>query len=381
MSAGDAYVVPDDLLSAAGLGLRFGGLADASAIVLAVSGGPDSMALMHLATRWAERIAGAAPPKLHVATVDHGFRPGSAGEAAFVAAAASDLGLPHVTLRWDGPKPTSRIQERARSARYALLADHARNVGAAYVLTGHHADDQAETVLMRLGRGSGVAGLAGMRRDSALVDGITLVRPLLDLPKETLVGFCRKEGVRSIEDPSNSDPAFARVRLRQQSAVAAALGLDRTTLVRLAERMRRADAALDDASMRLEARLSPSLRSGGWSAVLAPASEAAPEFLQRVLRRALGHVLHQTTEDAVRSRHLRLERLETLVHDLHAALVVRRPFRATLAGTRIVLAGDTSLEVTLEPPRRRGRARSGGGTAMPTIAAAELPRTLGSLGK
>ena len=135
--------------------------------LLAVSGGPDSLALMRLAARWlVEGQAGGAAS--HVATVDHGLRPDRGQEAEAVAGWAEAVGLPHSILTWQGAKPRSRIQERARTVRYALLGAHARELGADYLLTAHHADDQAETILFRLLRGSGLAGLAGMSSEIML---------------------------------------------------------------------------------------------------------------------------------------------------------------------------------------------------------------------
>ena len=377
-----ARLLPRTEFRGAFLDALFHGIEAASALVIAVSGGPDSMALMRLAARWVEQATdnSGTRPELHVATVDHGLRHAAAADAAFVAAAAADLGLSCETLRWDGPKPATRIQERARDARYALLAAHARAVRAAHVLTAHHADDQAETVLMRLGRGSGVTGLSGMRRETELTKGVTLVRPFLHLSKAELGAFCRQEPMPYLEDPSNGDPAFARVRLRRQAGASAALGLDRSTLIRLGERMMRADVALQDASARLEAQLAPNLQPGCWSTSLAPISDVAPELLQRVLRRAIEHVLAQTPSTSVRPRRIRLDRLESLVNDLHVALHARQALRSTLGGTRIVLKADMSIQITLETTRRRGWPESRECGPAPPVNA-ELPRTPSSLGK
>ncbi len=357
----------EPLFGDAGLAAMFRDLETAPGVVLAVSGGPDSMALMLMASRWA---ADRSNPRLHVATVDHGLRAEAAAEAALVSDAAARLGLPHTTLHWDDAKPATRIQERARAARYALLAGFARDIHASHVATAHHADDQAETVLMRLGRGSGLRGLAGMRRQSELAAGISLVRPLLNLAKADLVALCRRREHVFVDDPTNVDPAFARARLRQQAGAAAALGLDRDALVRLARRMSRAEAALEAESLRFEARLSCVHRPQAWLATLTPASDAAPELLQRVLRRALVHVVGKPGH----AGNLRLDRLEALADQIHAAVIAERPLRATLGGARIVLSRDASIIVTPEPARRRG---------IPALAAvkAELPRAAASLGK
>ena len=372
----------------------FSGLEAAPALLLAVSGGPDSMALMLLVARWAQSLA--AAPALHVATVDHGLRPASAAEAALAAAAAARLGLPHATLRWIGEKPATRIQERARAARYALLAAHAERIGAAKILTAHHADDQAETVLMRLVRGSGIGGLAGMRRETRLSPGITLVRPLLDVPKAELVALCHAGGIEIVDDPSNRDPAYARVRLRGEAAALARLGLDHTALLRLARRAARAEDALEAEAARAEvacnprrsgaAQPNPEPRSGATAlrgvlvqslgsgispsacpgttesagTGLAPSVEMsldahrsiAPEILLRLVRRAV---------ERLAPAPLRLERLETLTEVLGRALREGRPHRATLGRARVVLAADGTLSIVPAPPRRRGLARTAGG--------------------
>ena len=178
----------------------------AGPVLLAVSGGPDSSALMQAAAA----LGGA----VQVATVDHGLRPGSGAEADAVGRAAARLGLPHATLRWAGSKPGRGLQEAARTARYALLCAHAEAIGAGLVLTGHTRDDQAETVLMRLAAGSGTAGLAGMRAERVLAPGIVLGRPFLHLPKAILTAWCEARGIPYLRDPSNADLRFARGRLR-----------------------------------------------------------------------------------------------------------------------------------------------------------------------
>ena len=323
--------------------VAFAGLEASPALLLAVSGGPDSMALMLLASRWAASL-GSTPPALHVATVDHGLRPESAAEATLVAAAAAKLGLPHATLAWTGEKPRTRIQERARAARYDLLAAHARALGAPKILTAHHADDQAETVLMRLTRGSGIGGLAGMRRETPLAPGMTLVRPLLDVPKADLVALCAEAGLAPVDDPSNRDPAYARARLRGQQAELDRIGLDRAALVRLARRAARADAALEAEVDRVGA----SITQRGDGGLDLAGRDLPLEILLRLLRRRIEAVV----PDAGR---LRLERLERLAEALAAALHGGRPFRATLGGARIVLGVDAGLAVTPAPARREPR--------------------------
>src|SRR6185437_12974958 len=174
----------------------------APAIILAVSGGPDSTALMWLAARW--RRALARGPRLIAVTIDHGLRSEGAREAREVKRLARSLDLPHRTLRWSGAKPSTGVPAAARAARYALLARAARQSRATHILTAHTRDDQAETVLMRLLRGSGIAGLAAMARESER-DGLRLARPFLDVSKSQLIATLKKAKIEFADDPTNRD--------------------------------------------------------------------------------------------------------------------------------------------------------------------------------
>lgn len=225
-----------------------------SRVLLAVSGGPDSTALMLLAHRW--RTAAGTATELHVATVDHGLRPESRAEAEAVGALAARLGLPHAVLTLPAPLPKARLQEAARHARYEALLAHALRVGAGAVATAHTLDDQAETVLFRLMRGSGLGGLAGIPAERPL-QTLTILRPLLGRPKAELVALCEAAGVAFAEDPSNRNPRFARTRLRALLPSLAAEGFDAAALARLAGRMARAEAALEAATDAASARLWP----------------------------------------------------------------------------------------------------------------------------
>jgi tRNA(Ile)-lysidine synthase len=229
-------------ISDTALEARFAPFADVGHLALAVSGGADSLALLLLAQRW--RFARASGPQLLVLTVDHGLRPESAAEARFVGEVAARYGLAFRSLRWQGPAPTAGVEAAARAARYSLLLDAARTEGATHLATAHHRDDQAETFLMRLARGSGVYGLAAMSSDVDR-DGIRLVRPLLDVPHEWLVAVVRDAGLTAVEDPHNTDPGFDRVRFRQLMPMLAAEGLDAATLAATARRLGRAATALD----------------------------------------------------------------------------------------------------------------------------------------
>lgn len=209
---------------------------DAAPIGLAVSGGPDSLALLLLAH------AALPEGRFAVATVDHGLRPEGAGEAALVAAICAARGIAHTTLNL-ALAPGSAVQERARHARYRALGDWCGANGLAALVTAHHADDQAETLVMRLNRSAGLRGLAGMRA-IAKVPGVELplVRPLLAWRHDALVAVVANAGIAAVDDPSNRDVRFERARVRAH--LAEAPWLDRQRLAVSAAHLAQADDAL-----------------------------------------------------------------------------------------------------------------------------------------
>src|SRR4051794_29385347 len=260
----------------------------APALVLAVSGGPDSIAMMWLAARW--RRALRKGPRLVAVTVDHGLRPEAAREAHDVKRLAKSLDLPHRTLRWTDAKPATGLPAAARNARYRLLARAARSAGATHVLTAHTRDDQAETLLMRMSRGSGIAGLGAMARQTQR-DGIVLARPLLQVPKARLVATLEKARIGFAEDSTNRDPAFARPRLRELMPALAAEGFGARNLARLASRLARANAALEllvDGAERYLALGAPNPVHDGFDARAFAA--LAEEIRVRLLLRAIERV-------------------------------------------------------------------------------------------
>ena len=216
----------------------FAPLAGGHGLVLAVSGGPDSTALMALVAGWQAR-----PPCL-VVSVDHGLRPGSADETRLVAANAACLGLPVRVMRAPERARGGNLQDWARRARYSCLAQAAREAGFDAIVTAHHLDDQAETFLMRTARGSGVYGLAAMAEEGR-AEAIRLVRPLLAVPRSVLSSLAAASGLAVIEDPSNADPRFQRVRVRALMPELSRHGLTSERLAATARRLRRAAAALD----------------------------------------------------------------------------------------------------------------------------------------
>jgi tRNA(Ile)-lysidine synthase len=316
----------------------FGDLADAPGILLAVSGGPDSTALLWLAARWRK----AAKARLTAVTVDHGLRKEAKREAAAVGELAKKLGVPHRVVKWAGAKPQSGIQQAARQARYALLASAAKKTGATLILTAHTLDDQAETVLMRMARGSGMSGLAGMSRASQL-EGLTLLRPFLDIPKTRLVATCKAAKIAYADDPSNLDPKFTRARLRPLMALLAAEGLDARRLSMLARRLRRAEAAIEAVVERAVMQW-----PGADGITLIPGAgfmSLPPEVGLRLLGRAIAR---HATEGPVE-----LGKLEALLAAALPALQspAKTPFRRTLAGALVTVARG-GLRVETAPPRR-----------------------------
>lgn len=210
------------------------------ALAVAVSGGGDSVALLHLLAK----LCGAHQTKLHVLTVDHGLRPQSAGEAETVGQIAASLSVPHTILSWSDWDGTGNLQDQARRARYDLMTNWACQNGFSMLALGHTADDQAETVLMRLARCGGVDGLAAMpaRRTQ---NGVTLVRPMLELSRAELRLFLNSHDLTWIDDPSNEDPRFDRVKMRKAMDTLAPLGITGAVLAQVAEQMGRAREALD----------------------------------------------------------------------------------------------------------------------------------------
>jgi tRNA(Ile)-lysidine synthase len=355
--------MPDDdhsAISAQDAKRLFADWKSVAAIVLAVSGGPDSIALMWLAARWRHGLA--RGPRLIAVTVDHGLRAEAAREAREVKHLARTLDLPHRTMRWTGAKPKTGLPAAARAARYRLLVQAARAGGATHILTAHTRDDQAETLLMRLVRGSGIAGLAAMARQSER-DGVLLARPFLQVSKSQLVATLRKAGIDFADDPTNRDASFTRPRLRAIMPALAAEGGDTRNLARLAARLARANQAVevlaDGAERYLALRDGEASRQG----FDAKAFAAMPEEIRlRLLQRAINRFGHEGPAE--------LGKVETLLSALDRAVAEKpaasrpklkptaRPkprLKQTLAGALVSLIGGR-ISITPAPPRRRGRA-------------------------
>jgi tRNA(Ile)-lysidine synthase len=389
---------PDGVIGETEASALFDDLAAEPALVLAVSGGPDSTALLHLMARWRDKLR--PPPRLVAVTVDHGLRPEAKGEAAAVKRLSETLGVEHVTMRWTGAKPSTGIQEAARLARYGLLRTAARRARARCVVTAHTLDDQAETVLFRMARGSGLTGLCGMARQIAIesfaidspigshdgpagrlrsrrasaatgrADPVMLVRPLLEVPKARLIVTLRQAGIAYAEDPSNLDPRYTRTRLRRLMPALAAEGLTSRSLARLAARVRRSEAAHEAIASWAAERLF--LGDESRKVVVSSADWRAfpDEIALRLLGRSIGAI---GTEGPVE-----LGKLEALHDALSAALAGDATrFRRTLAGAMVSL--QRGCIVVEQAPARRASAssatprKSGVSAAAPRAGASSRP--------
>ncbi|MFP5512600.1 MAG: tRNA lysidine(34) synthetase TilS [Alphaproteobacteria bacterium] len=261
------------------------GFEPAPAVAVGLSGGGDSLALVLLLRHWVAERGGS----LLALTVDHGLRAESADEAAAVGQAMARLGIPHRILRWEGDKPVAGLQAAARAARRRLLAGACVEAGILHLALAHHRDDQAETVLLRLARGSGTDGLAGMaavRADGA----VRVIRPLLDFSHDRLLATCRAAGLEWVEDPSNHNPRFARARLRAARHLLGGEGLDGDRLCEVARRAGRARAALEQATAQLLAQTA-TIHPEGWVTLEpAPLLAAPEEIALRALAQALAAV-------------------------------------------------------------------------------------------
>jgi tRNA(Ile)-lysidine synthase len=300
----------------------FSCLENSAGIVIAVSGGADSVALLALLAQW---HADHSHIPVFCATVDHGLRAQSAQEAREVGALAARFNIPHKIVRWEGIKPQSGIEKAAREARYVLLYTHARNVGASHLLTAHTLDDQAETVLLRLAAGSGPAGLSAMRPETVR-DGIVHARPLLGVSRQRLVATLQNHGINWCDDAMNADPRYARPRLRQARQVLEREGLSNERLGLFAHRMARMDDALDKVAREL------------FEALFHPHGEAlecdgrafgalSEELALRVMQIALASLKSAFA-------YPRLEKLEHAVAILWAAAHVNQPAARTVMGMK-----------------------------------------------
>lgn len=304
----------------------------AETLALAVSGGADSMAMLALA-------AAAFPGRIVAATFDHGLRAGAAAEAAMVGRWCADAGIEHRVLHPDHPLPASNVQAAARRARYAALTRWAGDRDAGLLLTAHHADDQAETFLMRANRGSGLGGLAGVRPRLVAPGAPTILRPLLGWRRSELRAIATAAALPFVDDPSNADPRFDRVRMRD---------FLRNQHVLAPDRLARSAAWLAEAEADLAA-------IGEWlwtqRAVRTDTSVTVEVAdLPRTLRRRLAwRAIDTVRRDAaiVRPDFSSATAIETLLDSLDSGR------RATQAGVMVTPCGD-GWNFVAAPPRKTG---------------------------
>lgn len=332
MTGGPSPDTPVTASEFAALMARFAPFEPAPELAVAVSGGADSLALALLAHRWAGDRGGRAV----ALTVDHRLRPEAAAEAAAVARWMAAHGIPHHCLVRTGPPLRRDVQAAARAVRYRLLEEWCGEAGVLHLLTAHHREDQAETMLLRLARGSGLDGLAGM---AALVERrqCRLLRPLLTVPRARLRAGLTEAGQDWIEDPSNADPAYGRSRLRKSMGVLEGVGLTVERLAATASHLGRARAAVEAAAASLLAR-SVVLDPAGYARLdTAPLVRAPEEVALRALAALIATIAGSEFPP-------RLERLVNLYRSLPDGLGGGR----TLGGCRI-LARRAGTLVCREP--------------------------------
>lgn len=305
---------------------RLGPFEDDPTFAVALSGGPDSLALVHLLAELTRNRGG----RIVAVTVDHGLRPGSEMEAAAVAGWMRRAGIRHETLPWMGPKPASNLQAEARAARYRLLDAWCGRAGILHLLTAHHADDQMETRILRLARRAGPTGLAGMSAIEPL-DRCQILRPLLDVPRVRLAAALAGRNLLSVDDPSNRNPRFDRVRVRTALAATRPETDDPIGMVEA----RRAEDILAARLLAQGATLSPL----GHARLAAPSFFDAPDL---IAIRALGTVLATVGGTPYPPARAAIEA---------AYAAWRRRAARTLGGCRLIPAPDASLLVCREAGR------------------------------
>ncbi|MCL2474001.1 MAG: tRNA lysidine(34) synthetase TilS [Alphaproteobacteria bacterium] len=215
-----------------------GGISSAGVIAIAVSGGADSMALAHCMKEWNRKA------RLVGIIVDHKLRAESSEEAKTVAGRLEHMGIEARVLELKHDGITARVHETAREGRYELLIEECKKLGASHLFIAHHADDNAETVLMRIAKGSGTKGLAGIPKIT-MRKGIKFIRPLLEVSKDRLIQVCKEAGVEYVTDPSNEKEKYARGRLRKLKPLLEKEGLTKESLLKLASRAREDSEALE----------------------------------------------------------------------------------------------------------------------------------------
>lgn len=309
-------------------------LANVNSIAVGVSGGPDSMALLKLLSDWSKKNNS---PKIHAITVDHKLRPEAAGEAKKVSNIAKGWSnVCHEILTWGGATPDSAIQEAARDMRYSLIGAYCQKHNISHLFLAHHADDQIETFLFRLAKGSGLDGLSAIKPVQKRGE-LTLCRPLLEFSKEDLVGYCEDRKIPFIHDPSNDKDDFARIRLRKMIGGLENEGLSFKRVHTTIHRLYRAREALDHYAMAAysEAAVKETDRIEFYYDRLA----SQPfEIVFRTVQIAMDHLVENDGYG------VRTERLENLVSDF----LSRDNFRKRTLGGVVFLISKDSKRFILE---------------------------------
>jgi tRNA(Ile)-lysidine synthase len=307
------------------------------AVAVAVSGGPDSMALCYLLAKWSEKING---PQIHAITVDHGLRPESHKEANEVAQLVKTYPrCSHTILLRVPDKKDTKIMESARQDRYKLIERYCSEQNITKVFVAHHLDDQLETFLFRLSKGSGLDGLCVMGESVLLDSGLTVCRPFLRYYKQGLVDFCTQNSISYIEDPTNENEDFARARLRNSKQILENEGLSAKRIGVTALRMARARQAL---SHYAELEYAGSLISKDRKSYVFDfnkLNKIPEEIIIRIFQNVINTLAAENKDYGVR-----LEKLETLVRDMFSETPFRR---RTLAGC-IFTRNDRENTVILE---------------------------------
>lgn len=295
-------------------------------VAVAVSGGPDSMALAH------SIIASEQNRPIHVLTVDHGLRQEARDEAESVSRWVSSLSLPnvqHVILFWDHDNPKAALMEKARHARYQILSEYCQKNHIEYLFVAHHQDDQAETFLIRLSKGSGLDGLSGMTYISDYHGVMTLSRPFLQLSKEELIAYCQQNEISYVDDPSNKNDDFLRPRLRKSMNVLQEEGLTSKRLAVTAKRIARARNALEILTDKLYQEAIVGSTNAKQVFDLAVLTRYPEELVLRVLQKVLRHFREDEIYD------VRMERLEDLFESLWHDIDSFKP--RTLGGAKFLI--------------------------------------------
>lgn len=313
-------------------------------ILGAVSGGPDSTVLLHTLALLRKYIP--SLPILTV-TVDHGLRPEAQGEALHVQHVAHQLGLKHEILNWEGPHPKTGIQKKAREKRYELLAELAKKNNIPFLLTAHTADDQAETLLMRLSKGTGLSGLSGIRQLISR-NGILHFRPFLFFRKYKLIQTCIHNEWSFFTDPSNSDSRYARSRWRNIQPLLNSEGLTVERLSTLAGRVQRADNALDYYANQLYNQIVTYNTTSSLTLPMPPFMEAPEEVALRVLIRSVHELSHMSF--------IRLERSENFLNCLRKAYIQKQRLKRSLGQAVLEFKPNKNMLIISHSPEWfRGR--------------------------